>query len=683
MRESGGMTEHKVNSSRDFLLVLILFVAFRLGAVLFFRPGGYIRDYSDLIFYQSRANWQDFGFLPYRDYWSEYPPLFAWLTVGLDRIARLIPAWDDQRLWFAALFGLVTVTAETLTLVALYRLARRIYGDGALRVAWIYAALFLPVYLLGGWYDALPVATIMGALAILVSGIAVGPLFAGLLIGLGGALKLVPLALLAVVPLALARWRDRLIAWGSALAVTASIYAIAYNNGPTMTAASVRSLVDRSGWSTLYAWVSGLHWIGAVVGDVFDPAADMSLYQPLFSPALILGVFAVIGLALWLAAWRRELPPQAARSVVGFAALTYALLMLYYPAWNPQYALYLLPFLILSWPSLRGVFYALALTFLCLAEHPVYANLIGPDQQPTLLLVIICARTVLLIGIALDLGLALFRPLSRARWVPVGLAATAVAGLLGAAPVFSQAYTAGRWAVSPVRPVALYLNSLPDDAPIVAQQSRLFRQLRPFLARADRLQVAGGRPGRLDPLPGLLAAGSFRYLEAPGDDGEMLTFLDQSGRCPTRMRLEKWRIWVCNGAEHTPLARLGEGISLEAAQIPDRLPTDGRLPVTLFWSAERPLAKDYTVFVHVLGPDGRMVGQWDQVPAAGKAPTSGWTPGELIADEYRVPVRAGLGGGPVRVYVGMYDPTTGTRLDAISANPVSDRRLLVQTVQTR
>ena len=105
----------------------------------FFRPGGYIRDYSDLIFYQSRASWQDFGFLPYRDYWSEYPPLFAWLTVGIDRIARLIPAWEDQRLWFAALFGLLTVAAESLTLVALYRLARRIYGDGALRVAWLYA----------------------------------------------------------------------------------------------------------------------------------------------------------------------------------------------------------------------------------------------------------------------------------------------------------------------------------------------------------------------------------------------------------------------------------------------------------------------------------------------------------------------------------------------------------------
>ena len=115
--------------------------------------------------------------------------------------------------------------------------------------------------------------------------------------------------------------------------------------------------------------------------------------------------------------------------------------------------------------------------------------------------------------------------------------------------MFAQAYAAGRWAASPVRVVALYLNSLPDDVPVVTQQFGSSRHLRPFLDRADRFQVAGGRPGRLDPLPGLLAAGPFRYVEAPGDGDEILALLDQSGRCPTRLPLDQWRIWLCNGAE--------------------------------------------------------------------------------------------------------------------------------------
>ena len=284
----------------------------------------------------------------------------------------------------------------------------------------------------------LPVATIMGGLALLVSGLVIGPLLAGLLIGLGGALKLVPLALLAVVPLALVRWRDRLIAWGSALVVCFGVYLVAYLTGPTMTVASLRSQMFRSG-STLYAWAAGYHRIAGLIGDQFDPAAKMSLYEPRLPQGLVLVIFAAVGLALWIAAWRRERPPQAARSVVGFAALTYTLLVLYYPAWNPQYALYLLPFLVLLWPGPRGVFYALALTALCLAEHPTYANLIGFGKQTTLLLVIICARTALLIAIALDLGLALFRPMSRVRWASLGLAALSVVTLLAAAPMFAGA----------------------------------------------------------------------------------------------------------------------------------------------------------------------------------------------------------------------------------------------------
>ena len=171
MRESDGMVERKENPSRDFLLLLILFVAFRLGAVLFF-PARRLHSRlqrSDLLSKSGKLAGLRL-LLPYRDYWSEYPPLFAWLTVGIDRIARLIPVWDDPRLWFAAIFGLLTVAAETFTFVALYRLAQRLYGEAALRVAWLYAGLFLPVYLLGGWYDALPVATIIGALALLISG---------------------------------------------------------------------------------------------------------------------------------------------------------------------------------------------------------------------------------------------------------------------------------------------------------------------------------------------------------------------------------------------------------------------------------------------------------------------------------------------------------------------------------
>jgi hypothetical protein len=54
----------------------------------------------------------------------------------------------------------------------------------------------------------------------------------------------------------------------------AGVYALAYATGPTMTLASLRSLVDRTGWSTLYALADGFTRLGKVVGDPFDPASD-------------------------------------------------------------------------------------------------------------------------------------------------------------------------------------------------------------------------------------------------------------------------------------------------------------------------------------------------------------------------------------------------------------------------
>src|SRR5690606_16585112 len=154
--------------------------------------------------------------------------------------------------WYAAFFGAAMVAAETITFVSLYILARRLYGDRALRVTWLYAGLFLPVYMLAGWYDALPVMTSLLARTIMLtlrSGW--GMALAGLVAGIGGLLKLVPLAVLAVTPLVARRWRDIAIAVLVAAAVVAGVYAYAYITGPTMTMASLRSLTERTGWSTL------------------------------------------------------------------------------------------------------------------------------------------------------------------------------------------------------------------------------------------------------------------------------------------------------------------------------------------------------------------------------------------------------------------------------------------------
>lgn len=664
----------------DFLFLFALFISFRLSSVWFFRPGGYIRDYSDLIYYQSRASWQDFGLLPYRDYWSEYPPLFAWLSVWIDALSRRLPLWEDERLWYVVPFGLLMALGESVTLLALYWGARRLYGvhdeRRVLRVVWLYSGLFLPVYLLNGWFDAFPVGTMMAGLALLVAQpTVIGALAFGVLTGIGGLLKLVPLAMVALLPLATKRRPLWLIGIGSALLVMAAGYGIAYSQGPVMTLASLRSLVERSGWSTLYAWGNGYTKLGAVVGDPFDPLADLSLYTPWFSQRLIWLGWLLIGAVAFGVTWRQTrletTPQQAARRLTLFAALTYTILLLAYPAWNPQYALYLLPFLALLWPGVRGLLYALTLTVLVLLEHPIYHNLLGPDYAPIhrnlveadyqqLFLLIIVLRTTLLATVAVDLGLQLWRPQIKAIGLPVGVTIAVWAILCWSAPQWVQSYRAGREATSPLRPLVRLLNSDDTTLPLVSQQLPLGRELRPLLKNPNRLNLMGGRPGRIEPLPMLAAQGAFLYLQTTDDDATTAPTAEPKYGCTTPLTIATWTLWYCNGATPITLAQFAEGIDLLGATHP--VVVRDRLHLTLFWQGRQPIPRDYTVFLHLVDANGQMVGQWDQLPAAGVALTTTWQPQQVIVDDYQIPFQLTGASAPYQLLVGLYDPTTGQRL---------------------
>jgi len=130
-------------------------------------------------------------------------------------------------------------------------------------------------------------------------------------------------------------------------------------------------------------------------------------------------------------------------------------------------------------------------------------------------------------------------------------------------------------------------------------------------------------------------------------------------------------------------ARFGEQIILAGYD----LATEGKtIAVNLYWQALGSTAVSYTAFVHVLGPDGRIVGQIDQVPAGGTRPTTGWVAGEYITDSYRMPLPLDAPMGTYRIEAGLYNPATLQRLpvfDAQGNRLPEDRVLLDQEVQMR
>jgi len=92
------------------------------------------------------------------------------------------------------------------------------------------------------------------------------------------------------------------------------------------------------------------------------------------------------------------------------------------------------------------------------------------------------------------------------------------------------------------------------------------------------------------------------------------------------------------------------------------------LPLTLYWQADGPTELNYTVFAHLVGPDGRLHGQSDRFPAGGRAPTTSWAPGQVVVDEIPLSVVADAPAGSYHIAVGMYEATSGGRLPITDAS---------------
>ncbi|MCS6802296.1 MAG: glycosyltransferase family 39 protein [Chloroflexota bacterium] len=93
-------------------------------------------------------------------------------------------------------------------------------------------------------------------------------------------------------------------------------------------------------------------------------------------------------------------------------------------------------------------------------------------------------------------------------------------------------------------------------------------------------------------------------------------------------------------------------------------PGDTRPPawhVSTWLAAIRPIDRDYTMFVHVVGPDGQLLTQNDGQPVENAYPTSRWLVGERVIDRREVPMPSPPVAG-ARLVIGFYDPATGARL---------------------
>ena len=108
--------------------------------------------------------------------------------------------------------------------------------------------------------------------------------------------------------------------------------------------------------------------------------------------------------------------------------------------------------------------------------------------------------------------------------------------------------------------------------------------------------------------------------------------------------------------ENPLMACFGEVVSLLGYDLEeDEIAPGDVLHLTLYWQAQQQMDVSYTVFVHLLDAQNRIWGQRDSVPDRGQYPTTGWIEGEVVEDEYEIPVDPSAPPGEYLIEVGLYD----------------------------
>jgi len=668
----------------DFVVLLTLFVSFRLLTVVLFRYGGFFGSASDYEYYQRLAGLSDHGAYPFLSFWVEYPPVFPWLAVAAYRLALLVPGYPPVDVWFRIFLGCCLLAFEVGNLVLVYRIGWRLYGpEGALRCAWIYSGLFAPLFVWTGWFDNFPVFLALLSLDLVLSR---RLLLAGMAAGLGFAVKLMP----ALMGLTAARmlvghapsWarlrRIGVFVAGAASVALACLAPFAVLNWAIF-AASVRSWLFRAPWETFWALAEGYYSFGAVeplterVGQLTSVAwqRETSLTGPWPTLALALAL-------LWL--YSRRLEVEQPRNLVAFAGLSVDAFVLTSAGFSPQFVAWLMPFAVLLLPSLRGVVYATALTVVTLlVERYVYFSMF--PQQHWLLWAIVAIRTALVLALSAEYY-SLAQPAFATAWqrlwsraLPAVAAGCLAIAFGGSALLLSQYVATGQKMDEP----ALVMRELDDVVPaqdaLIFTDSALYGQLSPYLVNRPAFllseralaSVAGATPERA------LREIARRYpwphlVLAPGDSGRLggyvVRWLSRYGYLVRRSEFSGGQVLSyalppglaspAQPPDHAQLVSFGNEIDLLGYTFDDEgyVARGQTIDLSLYWRATRRPGGDYTLTIRLLDSSGTVLAEYERQPVGGELPTSAWVPGELVVDDHRLPVGVGLPAGRYLLEVG-------------------------------
>lgn len=332
---------------------------------------------------------------PFWDAWVEFPPLFPFLSRGI----YLLSGGREHAYIYLSVIFFSAIQAGSVYLFQ--KIAERAWGkDAGLHRTVVYA--FLTVGLFYGWtyFDCLAVfLTLLGIYFVMES----KQISSGIVLGLGGLTKWFPVLILPAIWKWLG-WKKALQQVVSALLIIILVWGALFIASPTMTKASLISQGAKGSWESVWAIVDGNLNTGNFDPAVnrLDPAtASIPSGNPsLISPWLTLVIFVGIGLALF---WKAKV--HTIQQFIAFSGITFLLFFLWSPGYSPQWVLYLIPLVLLSFESSRSILVGLVILLVNLLEWPLLLSRGLFQYLPAL----ITLRTCIYIIVALLFASGVFK----------------------------------------------------------------------------------------------------------------------------------------------------------------------------------------------------------------------------------------------------------------------------------
>ena len=367
------------------VLGLLIYRLFLLAAL----PYDAVVAYSDLRhFHQLAELARTGGGLPFINHWIEFPPLFPFLSIGLNSLTG-----GSEHAYVYA-FAAIMALFDAVNLFLLTRILTHLPEgtNGQPRIWAYFAFLCLPAL---GWWTFEPLGVfwlLLTMVLVLESGWAA----TGLVAGLGLLTKWIPgLGLLV----AWTHWPKRRTALAVLTALTVFLLAWVPLIAAGRQAAwdSLRSQSTKPAWETPWALLEGslgTGTFGEAAGrlkplETADPGATGG-----FIPHWLPPVLAIVLGGLMAVRMRRSTP------LAGVCLLLIGMVLLFLasPGWSPQWLAYLVPLVLLGLPHPRGALYVVALTAVAILEWPVLLS----RGRFDLLWVTVTIRTAVLVLLAVD-----------------------------------------------------------------------------------------------------------------------------------------------------------------------------------------------------------------------------------------------------------------------------------------